>query len=128
MLFQSYEAQFDGRTLAWARLVHGRIFGAMPLHWARRRTWIEAWNGPKRVAFAPHKGGASIYFQGPGPVASYREWGGLCRTGRVTIHVATGADFEASLLTMVAAEHLRLPPIGASERAAEPDGRDRARS
>ncbi len=80
----------------------------MPLEWARRGTWIEARNGPKRVAFAPHKGGASIYFQGPEPVESYREWGGRCRTGRVTIRVAIGADFEPGLLTLVVAEHLGL--------------------
>jgi hypothetical protein len=108
MIFRSYEGQFDARTLAWARQVHGRIFGAMPLSWARKGTWIEAWNGSRRVAFAPHRGGASIYFQGPEPVQRYRALGGSCKTGKVTIHVPIGSDFEGPLLARVAVEHLRL--------------------
>jgi hypothetical protein len=109
MLFRSYVGQFDARTLAWARLVHDRVFASMPLSWARRGTWIEAWNGTRRVAFAPHRGGASIYFQGPEPVGRYRDWGGCCKTGKVCIRIPVGSDFEGPLLAHLVAEHLGLP-------------------
>jgi hypothetical protein len=109
MTFRSYEDQFDHQTLAWARHVHDSLFGSMPLEWTRRGTWVEAWVGSRRIAFTPHQSGASIYFQGPGPVESYREWGGRCRTGRVSIRVPIGSDFEAALLRLVVAEYLELP-------------------
>jgi hypothetical protein len=114
MSLRSYDGQFDARTLDWARHVHGRVFGAMSLTWARQGTWIEAWNGPRRVAFAPHWGGASIYFQGTDSVERYRALGGCCQTGKVTIHVPIGSDFEGPLLARVVAEHLGLAPGDAS--------------
>jgi hypothetical protein len=119
MSLQSFEGRFDARTLAWAGHVHGRVFGALPLTWARRGTWIEAWHGPRRVAFAPHRVGASIYFQGPGPVQRYRDWGGCCKTGRVSIRVPVGADFEGPLLGRVVAEELRLPGCAAGARGGD---------
>jgi hypothetical protein len=104
----TYSAQFDAHTLAWARQVHSGVFGSMPLAWARKGTWIEAWNGKRRVAFAPHRGGVTIYFQGSGPVDRYREWGGNLPTGKVSIKIPVGSDFEAAILERVVREHLGL--------------------
>ncbi len=120
MLFQSFAGQCDARTLAWARLVFDQVLASMPLSWARRGTWIEAWNGPRRVAFAPHRGIVSLYFQGPAPVERYRELGGSCKTGKVCIRIPVGSDFEGPLLAHVVAEHLGLPG-----RLAGPAPRDR---
>jgi hypothetical protein len=109
LLFQSFAGQCDSRTLAWARLVHDAVFGLMPLSWTRKGTWIEAWVGSRRIAFAPHRSGASIYFQGSEPIERYRGWGGCCKTGKVCIRVPIGSEFEGPLLAQVVAEHLGLP-------------------
>jgi hypothetical protein len=106
MHFRSYVSQFDPQSLAWARLVHARIFGELPLEWRRHATWIEAWNGRRRVAFAPHKSGASLYFQGFEAVNEYRRRGGTLRTGKVAIKIPQGADFEAALLRQIVVEYL----------------------
>ena len=106
MLLQSYTNKFDAQTLAWARLVHSRIFGGLPLVWQRHNTWIEAWHGKRRVAFAPHKLAASLYFQGPAAVEQYRRWGGALRTGKVAIKIPLGAEFEATLLRRIVVDYL----------------------
>ena len=108
MLFRSFQSGVNLQSLAWARHVHGSIFGTMPLEWARRGTWIEAWNGLRRIAFAPRRRGSSLYFQGPGPVEVYREWGGRCPTGKVSIRIPAGSDFEGGLLALVVENHLGL--------------------
>jgi hypothetical protein len=108
MLFRSFQGEFEPETLAWARHVHVSIFGSMPLDWVRRGTWIEAWNGSRRIAFAPHRAGSSLYFQRPEPVERYLEMGGRCRTGKVSIKIPPGSDFEAGLITMVVASELEV--------------------
>jgi len=108
LLFDSYQVQFDPGTLAWAIRVHYAIFGDLPLTWTRKGTWIEAWNGKRRIAFAPHKNGASIYFQGSAAVNRYRDLGGRCPTGRVCIRIPVDAEYENRLMTRVAVEHLQL--------------------
>ena len=108
MPLKSYVGQFDERALVWARLVHRRVFGPLRLKWSRRGTWIEAWDGPRRVAFAPHRQAASIYFQGPAPVEEYRQLGGVCDTGKVCIRVPIGADFDDDLLSFLVAKYLEL--------------------
>jgi len=108
LLLKSYESQFDSGTLAWAMRVHHCICANLPLIWARKGTWIEAWNGKRRIAFAPHQSGCSIYFRGPAAIERYRELGGCCPAGRVSIRIPIDAEFEDRLLMRIVVEHLHL--------------------
>ncbi len=108
MLFDTFRDEHDTTSLSWARFVHDSIFSTMMLEWKRRGTWIEAWNGKKRIAFAPHRGGASLYFQRPEPVERYRSLEGQCPTGKVSIQVPSGSDFEAGLIALVIADELAM--------------------
>jgi hypothetical protein len=106
MSFDSYIGHLDEQALAWARRVHQRICGPLNLDWKRKGTWIEAWKGKRRIAFAPHDYGAAFYFRGPEAVRSYLDAGGVCPTGKVCIKVPIGCDYEAELIRFVVLEHL----------------------
>lgn len=87
LMFEEYRKSFPPETLAWCEITAQKLSVGLTTSWRRKGTWMETWNGPRRLAFAPHDFGMSIYFQSPSAVELYHEIGGRLSTGKMTIRL-----------------------------------------
>ncbi len=79
-----------------------RLFPQLPLtQWRRHGTWIEYWRGDARLALAPHQCYSSLYFKDHEVTQLYREIGGSCRTGAVTITIPHKGDWDPTPIRYV---------------------------
>jgi hypothetical protein len=100
-MFEEYQRSFSPEILAWCETMATQLTKGISPDWRRKGTWMEAWNGPRRIAFAPHIFGLSIYFQSPEPIHVYREIGGQCSTGKVTIRLKAGVPADVARIRAV---------------------------
>ncbi len=89
------------------------LFPDIPIHlWERNNTWIEYWGTGSdnchgtRIAFAPHKGYSSLYFQTPDATLFYTELGGRCPANKYSINLSHACNWDPTLLRTVVAHVL----------------------
>jgi hypothetical protein len=102
----SYRGELDAAAIAAGERIFRDLLAPLRLSWERRGTWLEAWNGERRIAVAPHRSRFSIYFQGHETAGIYRDLGGVCKPGRVSITLPQRGAYDAELLRFVIAKSL----------------------
>ncbi|GJM43179.1 MAG: hypothetical protein DHS20C21_00210 [Gemmatimonadota bacterium] len=82
-------------VLAPSFVIFELLFPQVPLdRWRRNGTWIEYWQNGVRIAFAPRRSYCSLHFQERYAPQYYREIGGTCPTGAVTIRLPLDRDWD----------------------------------
>jgi hypothetical protein len=109
--FASYGGELDAATIAASERIFHELLAPLRLRWSRRGTWIEAWNGERRIAVAPHRSRFSIYFKESETPGAYRELGGVCKQGRVSITLPLKGAYDAGLLRFVIAKSLGMSRV-----------------